>query len=338
MTIRSYRSFRERQPGPFLTGLAHPHVIRSIPMVPEPFVGYTTQQHRLTQRLAEPGVIAISGMVGSGKTALAAAYLHQCELTSYWIEIEAGLNDSVDALLWQLAQPLAAGAHTIWRALHRIHQSSWHYPTLTRLQIILEGYTTLPRPTLVCIDQVQRVAQSPPERLIVNLCDYVAQNRNTNLKLLLIGRTLPYDLQPYSSPPLEGLSAEEIATWAEQIGVSLEQTIASQIHAQTGGLPQALALILTGLRESRDVAPQHLMTLPQLRRFVSRTLGELPADAKTLLKQLALGADSAAAIGFDNLSHLDLLERHGLLQCLAEHKIVVHPLIQSFVMYHLSAG
>ncbi|HEY0605801.1 MAG TPA: AAA family ATPase [Herpetosiphonaceae bacterium] len=338
MTIRSYRSLREHQPGPFLTGLAQPHVIRSIPAVPEPFIGYATQQRRITERLAQPGVIAISGMVGSGKTALAAAYLHQCELTSHWIEIEAGLNDSIDALLWQLAQPLAAGAPTIWRALHRVQQSSWHYPALTRLQMILEGYAALSKPMLVCIDRIERVAQSPLERLIVSLCDYVAQMRHTNLKLLLCGRAIPYDLHPYSLPPLEGLSAQEIGAWAERIGVPLEHTVTTQLHSETGGLPQALALILTELRESGDVASRHLMALPQLRRFVNRVLGELPADARTILKRLVLGEDSPASIGFDDLSHLDLLERHGLLQCIAEHKIAVHPLIQSFVMYHLSAG
>jgi hypothetical protein len=339
MTVRSYRGSGQRYQAPFLTGFAHPHPIHAIPTVPQPFIGYTDQQRQIAHKLALRGVVAVSGMVGSGKTALAAAHLQRCKLASHWIEIEPGLNDSIDAFLWELAQPLATGAPTIWRALHRVQQSSWHYPTLIRFQMILDGYTALPAATLVCVDRVERVAQSPLERVIVSLCDYVAQTRHTNLKLLVSGRTLPYDLHTYSLPLLEGLSVQDIELWAERIGLPLDHPVAMQIYMQTGGLPQAVSLILTALHESESaLTSEHLMAFAQLRRFVNRVLSEISAESKVILKRLVLGVDKPAEIDFDNLPHLDHLEWHGLIQPLADSRIVVHPLIQSFVMYHLNSG
>lgn len=308
------------------------------PAIPWPFVDREGEQEQALRLLTERGVVALTGARGSGKTALAAMLDRRSGLPSSWIELMPGLNDHVEPFLWQLARPLAQLAPDVWQALHQMQQADWEYPLIIRLQMILDGYARQPGELLLGIDGVEYIAEPALEHLLIGLCDYVSKMRHTKIKLLIIGTALPYRLERYALPALHGLTPDALMHWANELSLVLNREQVELITRQTGGLPQAITLLLATLREHpHQWAAASLIRDQNIRHFVAAVLSDLPADARALLEQLASQPDQLVALPRDVRAQLTALEERHLATISADG-IAVHPLIRSFHQHDSIAG
>lgn len=307
------------------------HPVQPVPLLPSPFVGRIYEQVEGARLLAEQRVLTITGLAGSGKTVLASAIAQQLTQEASWIEIKPALTDSVETFLWQLAAPLATKVPQTWETLHRIQQSNWSYPPLVRLQIILDGYASLSEDMIVSLDNIEHATQPALRSLIITLFEYVAHTRHSHITLLGIGRALPYKLRLYALPSLSGLQLESIKAWSEQIAVELSKDEINKLHAQTGGVPQALSYTFAALSDG-DCLPSidEVMSLQKIRAFVRYILEPLPLEAQRLIKTLITCSDIKTNLTFDLIPYLDVLEDCHIVTRMGD-SIVVHPLIQSFI-------
>lgn len=332
--IRRY-SDRRTQPAPFLTALERPHPVQPTPTAPQLFVGRAAERILAQERLDTHGVVGLTGMAGSGKTALAATLASESAHRTHWVKVDPGFNDCHEAFLWQIAAPLATHAPRTWYALHRVQQSPWCYPLLVRLQMILDGYATQTEPLLLCLDNVERATDTGLLSLIIGLTEYVIQRSQTQFKLLLSGCTLPAPLELYALSSLTGLAPTAINQWAEDLKIELEAERCAMIAAYTGGLPQALTIVFSQLAVSPDsLSLEHLAALPALRRFVQHLLSSLPIETQQFLRLLVVRPNHVATTPLDLLPQLDLLERLGLASTTTAHTIAIHPLLHYFITYY----
>lgn len=315
-----------------MTGLTQLPSFPPMPPVPASFVGRDHEQAQGLSMLQQRGVIAISGGAGSGKTALVAAIVEASHVGAFRIELLAGLNDRVEAFLWQFARPLAHEAPAIWRALHQIEQARWSYPPIVRLQMILDAYAQRSSEMIVWIDRIEHAADPAAASLIEGLCDYVAHTHRTQLRLILEGRTIPYQLKLFAMAPLKGLLPEAIMTWAQQQAIPMNHDEAVHVYQQTDGLPQAVALLFGMLGNDFDrSAIERVVARPEIRRFVMYLLSTLTIEEQRLLTQLVISPEQHHIRSPNTLFELDALEDKQLVT-VTPTLVRVHPLIKDF--YH----
>lgn len=300
------------------------------PPAPVPFVGREREQAQAIEMLSDRGVVALTGVQGSGKTALASAICQASESLPFWIVLAPGLNDSVQALLWQLARPLIQLAPDVWRTLHQIEQAGWDYPPIVRLQIILDAYARQPQETLLCIDRLEYIGDVALESLVVGLCDYVARTHATHLKLIVAGTVLPYRSSRWALPALQGLTPEALQQWAHERAITLGRAAAEQFVRQTGGLPQAAWLFFEAIARDPDaVATANIMALPEIRRYVGHLLAELTSAERSMLERLAGHPLVSSAFSSEERAQVLALEDNHLAT-LTGNTVAIHPLLRSF--------
>jgi ATP/maltotriose-dependent transcriptional regulator MalT len=318
-----------------LVGLAHIAPFQHVPMKSFPFVGRAREQEYARSQLARSGVVAITGIAGSGKTTLTAAVLRETEAHTVWIEIWPGLNDQVEAFLWQLAQPLAEMSPHIWRALHQVQQSQWGYPPLVRLHMILDAYVALGKQITICVDRVEHLDGPALESALAELCEYVAHMQRDRLNLIVAGRTLPYSLRAYAIPALQGLEAQMISLWAQQLTIHLDAQAIATLHRQTDGLPQLIGLVFRAMFNSiGGFAVDPIMSYQEVRFFVAELLSHFSDEEQELLAALARGQGINIPLSVNALRHLDHLERNHVTIVSSPNGVRVHPIIQHFYQFY----
>lgn len=308
-------------------------LVRSINLhpVPAPPVLFIGRDHELAHalcQLQQRGVVAITGMAGSGKTALAAAVVDASDQPVLWIDIRTDLIASVDPLLWRLAQPLVTAESGIWELLNQMQQLGWNYPAVVRLQMILAALARQERDLLICIDTIEAASDPDLAALLGGLCHYIANTTQTRIKLIAIGRTLPYELNLYALPPLQGLSPEIIHQWAQQCGIALDPDTVQLVYHRTAGH----TLTLEHLLQPSQCELQFTDLIGPLRSrpFIKSILSGLTDDEHTFLAYLATRADQHDPIPIERVMQLLRLEELHLVVTTPLHDIVVHPVIRLF--------
>jgi len=315
-----------------LIGLQQLPALSPVPPPPTPFVGREQAQAQAMDLLQQHGVVMLGGGVGSGKSALAAAIIETSGMPAFRIELFAGLSDRVESLIWQFARPLAHEAPAIWRALHQIEQARWSYPPVVRLQMMLDAYAQRSSEMIVWIDRIEHVADPAAASLIEGLCDYVAHTHRTQLRLILEGRTIPYQLKLFAMAPLQGLLPEAIMMWAQQQAIPMNHDEAVHVYQQTDGLPQAVALLFGMLGNDLDrSAIERVVARPEIRRFVVYLLSTLTIEEQRLLTQLITNPEQHHIRSPNTLCELEALEDKQLVT-VTPTLVRVHPLIKDF--YH----
>jgi hypothetical protein len=335
MGSRSHHSSKDKPNASLmLTGLVQLPAFPPAPPPPTPFVGREQEQAQAMRLLQQRGIVAFRGGDGSGKSALAAALIAESNTPSIKIDLSAGLNDRVDAFMWQVARPLAQVAPATWRALHQIQQAYWDYPAVVRLQMILDSYAQNAHEMVLWIDGLTKAIDSQLAGLIAGLCEYVAQTHRTQIRIILEGRSLPYRLEAFAIPPLQGLSPDAIVSWAEQVGVPLSAAHATEVYRQTGGSPRASMILLAAWRERFDpAAVERVISYREVRRFIAAVLDRLSAGERQLLAQIVAEVPTRNAFTSDLVFGLEALEDLQLVTIQAD-TVQAHPLIQHFYQYY----
>lgn len=297
----------------------------AVPMAPAPltaFVGRAVELDLALARLERFGVVGISGPPGSGKSALAAQIVQRAAQPALWIFLGASLGDPVEDLIWQLARPLIARQPGLATALQL--QS----PSPRALMQILIG-CHLRKPLVICIDMPEPIVASRINLLLGDLADLITQLPGRPIRLILVGRSLPPRVLPYAMAPLDGLTREEVAVWAAQSGLQLDDQELTQIVEQTAGLPGALLALVDPMSVRRPASFARLMGLHRLRLLVTGILGRLPIAEQRVLAEIALTPERHQPPTYDLAPSLALLEEHGLIQHRPD-QIQLHPLIRSY--------
>lgn len=225
-------------PAPAATKL---NPLTPFPAPPEPLIGREVWLAQAEAHLAHYGVVAITGLGGSGKSALAATLASAAQPNIHWLTIYPEVSSSSDDLLFQVALPLAQLAPDAWQSLHLLHQTVRAYPLSVRLQIVLAAYSNVASTTTLILDGIEQLNAPAALALVCALSDHIARKGGAKLRLIITGRELPYALMRYALEPLAPLDATSISAWAAQLGQALSEDEASQLLANSAGLPGAVA-------------------------------------------------------------------------------------------------
>lgn len=299
-----------------------------VPAVPASYVGRADTIGEALERLERDGVVGITGSLGVGKSALAAAVATRRNQPIVWVTLSEGGEATVDELLWQLAQPFEASEPELLATLAQMRQAG--YAPVNRLQHILAAYARQTASVLICIDQVEQALGSTLRSLLVGMCEYVALSADTRIELIIVGRALPIKLQSYTLPPLRGLNAAEIEAWASALGLMLSPHEIEQIVAQTGGLPIALQALRIAIHEAGPELPvEQIMAVRELRQVVVGVLGTLPIEVQRTVGDLAAHPERYANLSLETLPLIEVLDQQHLIAITSE-AVLLHPFLQSY--------
>lgn len=319
------------QPPPIALGDLPFAAFPATPLVPAPLFGRESAQAQAQEQLDRQGVVGIAGPPGSGKSALAAEVARQRGRDSVWMLLSEDLGSPIEDLIWKLAAPLATRRPGLFR---RIRPSG--LPPIARIQALLAHYAA--RRLTICIDLWSPIAPAGIQ-LIGDLAHYLTRLPGHPIQLILIGRWLPAQLQPYAITPLEGLNADVIGAWATQRGHALDPAQLATIARQTGGLPIAVAALLDALDSHKPANFAQLLLLPQLRRLAASLLGQISIAEQRLLVDMVLVEGREPPLIQTRTPTIDALDRQGLLRHTPAGPQVL-PLIRSYFrqLYGLGDG
>ena len=216
------------------------------PPVPPDLVGRAADLAELAQRLAGDRVVALAGMPGAGKTALAAtlAAQHPDQARVFWHTFRAG--EGVDVLIWRLAGWLAcAGRPDVWQRLQGARQSGG--PPLSP-DLLASYVTQLMRgwDGLLCLDDLHLAADDPVLLRVVGLLADAAQTGGPSL--LATARAVPDSARIAVIITLGGLSEQDARALLDRAGLGLTTEQAADLARATEGNPQFLTLAMAALR------------------------------------------------------------------------------------------
>lgn len=331
---------RQRKPDPPDSAVLLPFATMPVaqpPPPPRPFVGRDHDQAQILRQLNQERVLLLTGIASSGKTALAATMIQQSAHPRYWLPITADFTDSAEAFLWRLAQPLAERHPDTWQALHQVRQAQWNYPPFVLFQMIMAAYDRSAEEILLCIDGLNRQLEPALVSLLRELGEHIRSTQHLPLKLLLVGRSIPYRLKPWPTLTLTGINTDALIHWAWQLGVALDQPAASMLLQQTAGLPGILEPILLALRTQPDLLPtMRIVDQLAVRHFFSEIVQQLSLPEKHMLFACVREAVPVTSITYDQLVTLTALEDQHLVHTNTNQIVALHPLLQLVIEQHIA--
>lgn len=318
------------------------------PPRPEPppevgtFVGRTRELAHYREMLAASHLAFISGMVGVGKTTLAAMLARETNHLDkiFWHTFHA--SESIEVIIWKLAAFLAwHGQEELWRMLQNARQTGDHpAPADTLFDYILQMIEG--RDFCLCCDDLHLVAEDPLLlRFVERLREAVGTGR---LKLVITARWLPAFIKTVELDPLDGFSAEDARLMLTRWGLVLPPALFDRLYVHTGGNAQFLTLAINILQHEADPASaiDRLVESQDVERYLLAEVDErLTEDEQAVMGAVAAlmgypGSQDALEALLDGESirrtvrrltdrHL-LIERDGTLA----REYQQHAMVQSF--------
>jgi tetratricopeptide (TPR) repeat protein len=290
----------------------------------------------ITQCLAElqaNQTVALTGMGGVGKTALAAAIAEKWpQRPLFWFTLRPGLTAQLSSLLFSLGFFLhQRGASGLWLQLVADNGK------IDNLHLALEQvrgdlHVLDPQP-LLCIDEVDHLV-TLPERVTPGQQQLQAflESLRGLAPLLLVGQQVL--LLADAHHDLRGLSLEQTGELLEQSGLAYQAAEAARLHSYTGGNARMMWLCVALCHHGHSLTDV-LDSLPETAVFqslFSRLWQALTADERQLLRLVAVFRSPAPEDAFPQAAAVreSLLARH-ILQADGQGAISLIPILHDLI-------
>ena len=213
------------------------------------FVGRESELAHFSEMLRTANLAVISGMVGLGKTTLAAVLAQQvAQLENiFWHTFHQG--EGVETVIWKLAGFLARrGQDDLWQLLQRTRLTRGILPpTETLLDYALQLLRN--RDFLLCFDDLDLVDSDPQMNLLVGRVR--TSVLAGELSLIITSRHLPEYVTSVETAFISGLSIEATQQMLRNQGVELSSELVVKLHERTQGHAELLNLSIEMLRHSQ---------------------------------------------------------------------------------------
>ncbi|MEZ4868535.1 MAG: AAA family ATPase [Caldilineaceae bacterium] len=239
------------------------------------------------QMLKDHNVAILSGLVGVGKTTLAA----QLALTVaapdkiFWHTCYE--QQSIDAIIWELAEFLAwQGQDELWRLLHTGIQAGGRPPTNALLDYLFQALRN--QHYLLCFDDFHHIDADATQKEFVDRLQQAITSGHcqvivTAQQVLDFGRRLRY-------PLLTGLNRTDTQALLRNRQITLTPPEFEQLYIYTDGNAELLMLALAALQHSdqRTRLLEHLAHSEQIRQFLLDEVDkELTNDERAVMHGVA---------------------------------------------------
>jgi tetratricopeptide (TPR) repeat protein len=263
--------------------------------------------------------VAITGMGGAGKTALATAIAAKWpQQPVFWFTFWPALNDHLSNLLFSLGYFLhQLGVSGLWLQLVA-DNGQLDNPHLALEQARGALHALDPKP-LLCLDEIDRLIVDPEKVTPVQqqLLSFLESLRGM-APVLLVGQQVNILADVYHT--LEGLTPTQTQVLLSQNEVLYTEADLVRLHTYTGGNARMVWLCTALCRDGRSLTDV-LDSLPETAVFqvlFARFWGALTPEERHFLQQIAVFRSPAPADAFpqaaavmDNLSARHILQRDG---------------------------
>ncbi len=266
------------------------------PHVPSVFVGREAELVALEAQVEVAPALALIGIAGVGKTALATSLAARISSPSalFWYRFAAG--SGAEDLIWGLAIFLAhRGLTDLWAMLQRTRQTQGAMPPLTVLTDYACALLRKDRAEpLLLLDDLHLVEENAD---VHSLCErLIAETTTSPLRILITSRTLP-QLVGLTLYAVDGLDLAATRTLLEARNISLGEVQLTLLRQLTGGNAHLLGLASEVLRSQNLVDPEavilQLATSSNIERFLLREVdAALSEQERTLMCALAALLDA----------------------------------------------
>jgi ATP/maltotriose-dependent transcriptional regulator MalT len=221
---------------------------------PSRFVGREPVLGALRARLERDRIVAIRGMAGEGKSAVASRLVRDLypDEQICWFTFDPIEKNTVDALFWSVAAFLARrGESLLWRYLQGEIEAHRPLDRTIRLNLFLSSLGD--SDCAFCFDDVHLVAESAEvSELFKSIQRLVGSGTGGGrASFVIMGRDLPRDLE-HLAEALSGLSRAEVGALIDAHGLRLPDGLVDRLAERTHGNPTLLELAISALGRMGD--------------------------------------------------------------------------------------
>ncbi|GIK54759.1 MAG: AAA family ATPase [Chloroflexi bacterium] len=290
---------------------------------------------RCLPRLQTNQTIAITGMGGVGKTALAAAVAQQWPAQPvFWFTLRPTLNDQLASLLFSLGYFLhQQGASGLWLQLVADDGKMNSLPLA--LEQVRGDLQTMHPPPLLCLDECDHLAAGPEKMTAQQqqLLSFIDGLRGLS-PLVLVGQRVNILADEHLA--LTGLTLAQTHKLLHQSGVAFRPEEAERLHAYTDGNARMMWLCAAMCQSEQETLMAVLDSLPKTAVFqtlFARLWQSLSGAERTVLQRLAVFRSLAPADAFaDRTAVLETLAARHLLQRDDQGAVALLPIIRDLLL------
>ena len=315
--------------------------VAALPPPPSHHIARAGALGLLGGRVAADRRVLLTGLPGTGKTSLTAAFAREQAQAGpvCWITLTAGITTSADAVIRLIARVLARHGHDEVAPLCSAGQLERAVPRDEQLYLLTSALAR--SGGLICVDNAQLLRDEPGTSTVI---EHIA-GASPAAMVAISREDLP--LAGFVPVRLGGLAEAEARELVRALsGPMLSGSLAGALIERTGGSPMLIRLALGQLHPAGPTATllvEHLETEPGIAAFLLHsTLRELSEPSRRLLTMIAvfrhpvdlldsrlIEASEALAGPYDVLAGLDELRRRQLIDHPAQAEL--HPLVRDHV-------
>lgn len=290
---------------------------------------------RCLPRLQAGQTVALTGMGGVGKTALAAAIAQQwASQPVFWFTLRPTLNDQLGSLLFSLGYFLhQRGASGLWLQLVADGGKLSSLP-LALEQVRGDLLAMNPQP-LLCLDECDHLAADPEKVTAAQrqLLSFIDGLRGLT-PLLLVGQRV--NLLTDGHLALTGLTPPQTQKLLTQSGIAYRPEEAERLHTYTDGNARMIWLCAAICQQEQTTLTAVLDTLPGTAVFqtlFARLWQTLTPEERAVLQRLAVFRSLAPEDAFaERTAVLNSLATRRLLQRDDRGAVALLPIIRDLLL------
>jgi ATP/maltotriose-dependent transcriptional regulator MalT len=315
--------------------------VAALPPPPSYHVERTGALALLRERVAADRRVLLTGLPGTGKTSLAAAFAREQAAAGpvCWITLTAGITTPAETVIRLIARVLARHGHDDVAPLCAAGQLERTVPRDEQIYLLTSALAQ--SGGLICLDNAQLLRAEPGTSIVL---EHIA-NASPAAIVAISREDLP--LAGFVPARLGGLADAEARELVQALsGAMLSGSLAGQLIERTGGSPMLIRLALGQLHPAGPTAAalvEHLAVEPGIAAFLlNATLRDLGEPSRRLMNMIAvfrhpvdlldsrlIEASEELAGPYDVLAGLDELRRRQLIDHPAQAEL--HPLVRDHV-------